>query len=204
MVHGAKIEIDMSELSAVPGIDTDKVARYGMRILKYAKDAKRRLVELKQQLKDAANDADGVVPDPNHHPVISLPDSDDNDDNDNKDNNDGSDEEYGGDFMDQASSLLNLDERNVVSSRYFPSQPPTAQDSSDEFHDAVSEQTGRKSRRRQASKRPRRKTPSGSGFKGKGSRTKPKSSDGTGNRSSSSRKVSKAKPSAPRIPMMPT
>ena len=191
------LEIDLSELSSIPGIDLDKVTRYGKQILKIAKDANKRLTELKQPL----DDADGVVPDRNHQTVITL-----DDDDDNNNGPDGSDDDYGDDdiFMDQASSLLDLDESNVVSSRFFPNQRTTTQDSSDEYQDAISEQSGPKSRKRQASKRPRRKTPSGSGFKGKGSKAKPKSSSGTGNRSSSARKPSKANPSAPRIPLAPT
>ena len=189
------LKIDLSELSSIPGIDVDKVTRYGKQILKIAKDANKRLTELKQPL----NDADGVVPDRNHQTVITL------DDDDNNNGPDGSDEEYGDDgiFMDQASSLLDLDESNVVSSRFFPNRP-TAQDSSDEYHDAASEQSGPKSRRRRVSKRPRRKAPSGTGFKGKGSKAKSKSGAGTGNRSSSSRKTPKANASVPRIPLAPT
>ena len=192
---GAKLKIDLSELSSIPGIDVDKVTRYGKQILRIAKDANKRLTELNQPL----NDADGVVPDRNHQTVITL------DDDDNNNGLDGSDEEYGDDgiFMDQASSLLDLDESNVISSRFFPNQQ-TTQDSSDEYHDAASEQSGPKSRRRQVSKRPRRKAPSGTGLKGKGSKAKPKSGAGTGNRSSSSRKTPKANASVPRIPLAPT
>lgn len=191
----AKLKIDLSELSSIPGIDVDKVTRYGKQILRIAKDANKRLAELNQPL----NDADGVVPDRNHQTVITL------DDDDNNNGLDGSDEEYGDDgiFMDQASSLLDLDESNVISSRYFPNQQ-TTQDSSDEYHDSASEQSGPKSRRRRVSKRPRRKAPSGTGFKGKGSKAKSKSGAGTGNRSSSSRKTPKANASVPRIPLAPT
>lgn len=189
------LEVDLSELSSIPGIDVDKVTRYGKQILGIAKDANKRLTELKQPL----NDADGVVPDRNHQTVITL------DDDDNNDGPDGSDENYGDDdiFMDQASSLLDLDESNVVSSRFFPNQQ-TTHDSSNEYHDAASEQSGPKSRKRQVSKRPRGKTPSGTGSKGKGSKARPKSGAGTGNRSSSSRKAPKANASAPRIPLAPT
>jgi len=157
--------------------------------LEYAKNTRRRLAELKQD----GEDADGVVADPNHTNVINL----------------DSDNEFGGDdiFEDQTSSLFDLDESKTVSSRFFSEQPPLAPDSSDEYHDAVSEQSGPKPRKRQSGKRSRRKTSSGSGFKAKGSRSKtPKSGDGTSNRPSSSRKPTKAKSSnsAPRIPIMPT
>lgn len=157
--------------------------------MEYAKNTRRRLAELKKD----GEDANGVVADPNHTNVINL----------------DSDNEFGGDdiFEDQTSSLFDLDEGNTVSSRFFPEQPPLPHESSDEFHDAVSEYSGPKPRKRQSGKRSRRKIPFGSGFKAKGSRSKtPKSGDGTINRSSSSRKPTKAKSSnsAPRIPIMPT
>ena len=157
--------------------------------MEYAKNTRRRLAELKKD----GEDADGVVADPNHTNVINL----------------DSDNEFGGDdiFEDQTSGLFDLDESNTVSSRFFPEQPPLSHDSSDEFHDAVSEQNGPKPRKRQSGKRSRRKTPSSSGFKAKNSKSKtPKSGYGMSNRPSSSRKPTKVKSSnsTSRIPIMPT
>ena len=186
---------DLRELATVPGIDTDKVSRYGAQILKLVRDTERRLAELKQE----GDDANGVIPDPNHTNVINLSD-DDNDDgtdgNVGRSGNAGSDEEFGGDdiFTGQPPSLFDVDDNHVVSSRFFSTQP--------------TENNGPKSRRTQTNKRPR-KTPSSSGPKARGSRAKTtKSGDnaGTGpsNRSTSSRKTSsKTKPTTARIPMMP-
>lgn len=200
--------IDLRELATIPGIDADKVSRYGTQILKLVRDTERRLAELKQE----GDDANGVIPDPNHTNVINVSD----DDNDGKDDNVGrsgnadSDEEFGGDdiFTGQPPSLFDVDDNSVVSSRFFSRQ---STQSTKKYHDAVLENSGSKSRRTQTNKRPR-KAPSTSGPKTRGSRAKtakPGDNAGTGhtgpsNRSSSSRKTSsKAKLSTARIPMMP-
>ena len=191
----------MRELVRMPGIDPDKVSRYGSQILKLVKDTELRLAELKHE----GEDANGVVPDPNHTNVINL----DDDDDDKSGNIRGdryvdSDDEFGGDdiFTGQTSPLFDMDNSKTVSSRYFSKQTAP----SGEYHDAGSEQGGRKSRKPATSKRPRR-NPSGSGPKAKGSRVRAKkSSNNTGNgisRSSVSRKPPKAKPSSASIPMMP-
>ncbi|KAJ5826088.1 hypothetical protein N7474_003226 [Penicillium riverlandense] len=68
---------DLSELSALPGIDQDKVKRYGHKMLRLVENAKRRYHELKQE-----EETNGIVPDPNHHNVINLSSSDEYSDDD--------------------------------------------------------------------------------------------------------------------------
>lgn len=192
---------DMRELVRMPGIDPDKVSRYGSQILKLVRDTERRLAELKNE----GEDANGVVPDPNHTNVINLDDDDDDKSGNVRGDRDiESDDEFGGDdiFAGQTSPLFDMDSNKTVSSRYFTKKPAL----SDEYHDTVSEQGGRKSRKPTTNKRPRR-NPSGSGPKAKGPRVRAKkasskTSNGT-SRSSSSRKTPKAKSSAASIPMMP-
>ncbi|KAJ5225833.1 Bloom syndrome protein [Penicillium chermesinum] len=72
-----KFPKDLTELSQIPGIDVDKVRRYGRHILRLIDNAKRRYEELKD---DA--ESNGVVPDPNHHNVINLSSSDEYSDDD--------------------------------------------------------------------------------------------------------------------------
>lgn len=173
----------------MPGIDPDKVSRYGSHLLKLVKDTERRLVELKHE----GEDANGVVPDPNHTNVINL------DDDDDKNNNIDSDDEFGGDdiFTGQTSPLFDIDNGETISSRYFTKQPAVSDD-----HPG----TGRKTRKPATSKRPRR-NPSSSGSKGKASKPRARKTTGsTSNgpsRSSAPRKAPKAKSSSASIPMMP-
>ncbi|PLB55643.1 ATP-dependent DNA helicase [Aspergillus steynii IBT 23096] len=174
---------NLSELAAIPGIDPDKVNRYGAQILKLVRDTQRRYTELRKE----RDDADGVVPDPNHHNVINLS-------SDSEEYNDG-------DLLDQAS---NLDINENVSSRFFITQPVPSNDSDDE-QDRPSTSNGFRGRKRQASKRPRRKTPTTSRSGPRTSRTRKKASTGRSESRPYSRKgPSKAKePTASRIGMMP-
>lgn len=177
-VNFTEIKVDESQLSAIRGIDSDKVQRYGRQILKLVRDAQRRYEELQKEKEDA----DGVVPDPNHHNVINL----------------SSDDEYGDDPFKDGASLDSDD--NIIPSRYFTSQPPAVYESPDEYQPsppAADNSTGRK---RQSSKRPRRRDTAESRPRAKSSkpRTKP-----TSRAASRSHKSSKAKPSTARIGMMP-
>ncbi|KAE8367821.1 hypothetical protein BDV27DRAFT_154575 [Aspergillus caelatus] len=168
---------DLSELSRIPGIDKDKVTRYGAQILKLVRDTQRRYAELKKD----RDDADGVVPDPNHHNVINLTsDSEEYDD---------------GDILDDASDL-DMD-KNVISSRYFTTDPIPEDDSSDGPGGASSS----KPRKRQATRRTRRKSAGESKSRNKTPRPRKK----TANRADSRppRKGSKAKEPMSRIGMMP-
>ncbi|KAF7116474.1 hypothetical protein CNMCM5793_004762 [Aspergillus hiratsukae] len=165
---------NVSELSQIPGIDPDKVNRYGTQILKLVRDAQRRYEELKQE----RDNNDDVVPDPNHHNVINV-DSDD-------EFSDGEDL-----FVDQL--VPTEEEDKVVSSRYFPSQPGAESESSDECQ---ATQTNRSKKRKTSSKkRFHRKNATGSS-----SRTKtPRPRKNTGHvdkRSAGSRTGSKAKNTA--------
>ncbi|KAE8421686.1 hypothetical protein BDV36DRAFT_304392 [Aspergillus pseudocaelatus] len=168
---------DLSELSRIPGIDKDKVTRYGAQILKLVRDTQRRYAELKKD----RDDADGVVPDPNHHNVINLTsDSEEYDD---------------GDILDDASDL-DMD-KNVISSRYFTTDPIPEDDSSDGPGGASSS----KPRKRQATRRTRQKSAGESKSRNKTPRPRKK----TANRADSRppRKGSKAKEPMSRIGMMP-
>ncbi|KAJ5650578.1 Bloom syndrome protein [Penicillium longicatenatum] len=146
---------DPSELAALPGIDQDKVKRYGRQILRLIDNAKRRYQELTQ---DA--ESNGVVPDPNHHNVINLSSSDEYSDGDDL-------------FADQASTfdVDQTQEDEDLTSRYFP--PPL----SPGFHpgEDFGEQadSGSKGRKRPYTRKPRRKNGgSTSSWKAKGSRSK--------------------------------
>ncbi|KAB8235234.1 RecQ family helicase MusN [Aspergillus alliaceus] len=168
---------DLSELSKIPGIDQDKVNRYGTQILKLVRDTQRRYAELKKD----RDDADGVVPDPNHHNVINLTsDSEEYDD---------------GDILDDASNL-GLD-NNVIASRFFTTEPIPEDDSSD----GPVRPSSSKPRKRQASKRTRRASAGGVKARNKTARPKKKNS----NRADSCppRKTPKVKESTARIGMMP-
>ncbi|KNG83175.1 recQ family helicase MusN [Aspergillus nomiae NRRL 13137] len=168
---------DLSELSRIPGIDKDKVNRYGTQILKLVRDTQRRYAELKKD----RDDADGVVPDPNHHNVINLTsDSEEYDD---------------GDILDDASNF-DID-NNVISSRYFTTEPIPEDDSSDGPGGASSS----KPRKRQATKRTRRK--SGGEFKARSKTPRPRKKTANRTDSRPTRKGSKAKEPMSRIGMMP-
>ncbi|OOO10589.1 ATP-dependent DNA helicase RecQ [Aspergillus oryzae] len=168
---------DLSELSRIPGIDKDKVNRYGAQILKLVRDTQRRYAELKKD----RDDADGVVPDPNHHNVINLTsDSEEYDD---------------GDILDDASNL-DMD-NNVISSRYFTTEPIPEDDSSDGPGGASSS----KPRKRQATKRTRRKSAGESKPRNKTPRPRKKTASRADSRPP--RKGSKAKEPMSRIGMMP-
>ncbi|OOF98926.1 hypothetical protein ASPCADRAFT_162746 [Aspergillus carbonarius ITEM 5010] len=171
---------DMSELATIPGIDVDKVHRYGAQILKLVRDTQRRYAELKKE----QDDADGVVPDPNHHNVINLTSTED--------------EFSDGDIFTDHGAALNLDE--TVSSRYF-SQQTAGLDSADE-EDGPGKSSRPRSRKRPTSKRPRQKSAAPrSRTKTPGARRK--SGDRADSRASFPRKGAKAKQPTSRIGMMP-
>ncbi|KAJ5189310.1 DNA helicase ATP-dependent RecQ type [Penicillium cf. griseofulvum] len=184
---------DLTELSAIPGIDQDKVQRYGRQILALVENAKRRYLEMTQEAETS-----GVVPDPNHHNVINLSSSDEYSDDDL--------------FMDEVSAF-NLDNpistapsnaAENITSRYFPAPASPGYDSGDDWESGTAP-SGSKSRKRQpaSGKRPaRRKHGSTGSWKGKGARSKAK----TGDRSTSQsapRKNARAKPPKSTIGMMP-
>lgn len=182
--------LDKDELCAIPGIDPDKVERYGTRFLKLVRDARRRYEELRRDKNDNASD---IVPDPNHD-IISI-----------------SEDEFGdGDALFDQASTLDLDE-STISSRFFPVQNTAADDSPDDFEPGPSRPASSKTRKRHTSKRPRRKNPGNSGPKTKTSKTGAKSRDRGSGRSFYSQKGSQkgsqrgstAKASRPRIEMMP-
>ncbi|GFF39278.1 ATP-dependent DNA helicase hus2/rqh1 [Aspergillus lentulus] len=167
---------NLSELAQVPGIDPDKVNRYGTQILKLVRDAQRRYEELKQE----RDNNDDVVPDPNHHNVYNLTEDED-------EFSDGDDL-----FVDQLVSIEKEDK--VVSSRYFPSQPGAESESSDEYGDT---QTNRSKKRKTSSKkRFHRKNAAGSSSRTKTPRPRKKASDHVDKRSAGSRTGSKAKHTA--------
>ncbi|KAI9042492.1 RecQ family helicase MusN [Aspergillus affinis] len=174
---------NMSELAMIPGIDPDKVNRYGAQILKLVRDTQRRYAELRKE----RDDADGVVPDPNHHNVINLS-------SDSEEYNDG-------DLLDQASNL-DIDEN--VSSRFFITQPVPSNDSDDE-QAGPSGSNGFRGRKRQTSKRPRRKPPTTSRSGTKTPRPRKKASSSRSDSRPYSRKTSSKtkEPTASRIGMMP-
>ncbi|KAI2886947.1 hypothetical protein CBS147343_3097 [Aspergillus niger] len=172
---------DMAELATIPGIDPDKVNRYGGQILKLVRDTQRRYAELKKE----QDDADGVVPDPNHHNVINLTSTED----------EFSD---GGIFTDHPSTF-NVDE--TLSSRYFSTQNTAGLDSDDE-DDGPGKSSRPRARKRQTTKRPRRQN-AAPRSRAKSTGARRKSGDRADNRSSAPRKTTKAKPSTSRIGMMP-
>lgn len=172
---------DMAELATIPGIDRDKVNRYGGQILKLVRDTQRRYAELKKE----QDDADGVVPDPNHHNVINLTSTED----------EFSD---GGIFTDHPSTF-NVDE--TLSSRYFSTQH-TADLDSDEEDEGPGKSSRPRARKRQTTKRPRRQN-AAPRSRAKSTGARRKSGDRADNRSSAPRKATKAKPSTSRIGMMP-
>ncbi|PKX98418.1 RecQ family helicase MusN [Aspergillus novofumigatus IBT 16806] len=167
---------NLSELAQIPGIDPDKVNRYGTQILKLVRDAQRRYEELKQE----RDNNDDVVPDPNHHNVYNLTEDED-------EFSDGDDL-----FVDQLVSTEKKD--RIVPSRYFPSQPGAESESSDEYEDT---QTNRSKKRKTSSKkRFHRKNAAGSSSRTKTPRPRKKPSDHVDKRSAGSRTGSKAKNTA--------
>ncbi|GFF39559.1 ATP-dependent DNA helicase hus2/rqh1 [Aspergillus udagawae] len=167
---------NLSELAQIPGIDPDKVNRYGTQILKLVRDAQRRYAELKQE----RDNNDDVVPDPNHHNVYNVSDDD-------EEFSDGDDL-----FVDQLVSVQ--EEDKVVSSRYFPSQPGAESESPDEYEDT---QTNRSKKRKTSSKkRFHRKNATGSSSRTKTPRPRKKPSAHVDKRSAGSRTGSKAKNTA--------
>lgn len=193
MEHQVNKEIDLTELSAIPDIDQDKVKRYGRQILGLVDNAKRRYLEMTQEAETS-----GVVPDPNHHNVINLSSSDEYSDDDL--------------FMDEAS--FNLDNPVLaapsnavenITSRYFPPAASPGYDSGDDWESGAAP-PGSKGRKRQpaSGKRPsRRKYGSAGSWKGKVARPKVKSGDRPTSQSSAPRKNSRPKAPKSTIGMMP-
>lgn len=186
--------LDLTELSAIPNIDQDKVKRYGRQILSLVDNAKRRYQEMTQEAETS-----GVIPDPNHHNVINLSSSDEY-----------SDEDL---FMDEA-SVFNLDnpvstapinEAENITSRYFPQPASPGYDTGDDWDTgpAPSSSKGRKRQPTSGKRPPRRKYGSTGSWKGKGGRSKAKSSDRPTSQSSAPRKVAKSKTPKSTIGMMP-
>lgn len=176
-----------TDLSAIPGIDQDKVKRYGRQILKLVDNARRRYQELTQ---DA--EMNGVVPDPNHHNVINLSSSDEYSDDDL--------------FVDQASTF-DLDHpmeepTDNITSRYFPPAASPGYDPADDFGSGPAA-SGSKSRKRPYAKRPMKNTGSQGNWKGKGSKSKARTSGGPSQASSAPRKTAKSRAPKSTIGMMP-
>ncbi|KAJ5168744.1 Bloom syndrome protein [Penicillium canariense] len=179
-----------SELSAIPGIDPDKVTRYGRQILRLVDNARRRYHELKEEA-----ESNGIVPDPNHHNVINLSSSDEYSDDDL--------------FVDQETNLdldypIDIPADNITS-RYFPPAPSPGFDPEDDFESGPAASSS-KGRKRPYTKRPRRKNGSSTGtWKGKGARPKAKTgSERAPSRSSAApRRTTKSKPPKSTIGMMP-
>ncbi|KAJ5773246.1 hypothetical protein N7457_008142 [Penicillium paradoxum] len=185
---------NLTELSAIPNIDQDKVKRYGRQILGLVDNAKRRYQEMTQEAETS-----GVIPDPNHHNVINLSSSDEYSDDDL--------------FMDEASTF-NLDNpvstaplngAESITSRYFPPPVSPGYDSADDWESgpAPSGSKGRKRQSASGKRPPRRKGGSTGSWKGKGARSKPKSSDRAASQSSAPRRIAKPKTTKSTIGMMP-
>ena len=177
-----KIKTDKSQLSKIRGIDPDKVERYGRQILKLVRDTQKRYDELKKD----EEDANGIVPDPNHHNVINLSSSDEYSDDD---------------LFVNGEPSFDLNE-DVVPSRFFTSQQTQSYDAPDEYQPGPSVK-GSSTRKRQPSKRPRRKSAGESRPRARSSKPKAKSGERPASRSSFTRKDSKAKRTTSRIEMMP-
>lgn len=178
----------LSELSAISGIDSDKVSRYGRQILRLVDNARRRYQELTQ---DA--EMNGIVPDPNHHNVINLSSSDEYSDDDL--------------FADQDTNFdLDYpveDPSQSITSRYFPPPPSPGEDPGD-FEPGPSASNSR-AKRPYTKRAPRRKNGgSTGGYKAKGARSKAKSGDRAPSRGAAApRKNAKAKGPRSSIGMMP-
>ncbi|KAI2794534.1 Bloom syndrome protein [Penicillium oxalicum] len=182
---------NISELSAISGIDPDKVKRYGRQILKLIDNARRRYHELKDEA-----EVNGIVPDPNHHNVINLSSSDEYSDDDL--------------FVDQDSNL-DLDypvdgPPENITSRYFPPAPSPGPDLGDDYGHASAAPRS-KGGKRPYTKRPRRRNGSSSGtWKAKGARSKAKSGGdraASGRSSTSNRKAPSTRAPKSTIGMMP-
>ena len=179
--------IDLTALSFIPGIDQDKVKRYGRQILRLVENARRRYQEL---TKDA--ETNGVVPDPNHHNVINLSSSDEYSDVDL--------------FVDQVPDFAlqpSIDIPTVdFTSRYFPPPSPGAE-SADKFESGAKPSSS-KGRKRAYTKRPRRKKGGSNGtWQAGASRAKSGSGNYGSSKSSAPRKTGKAKTASSTIGMMP-
>lgn len=139
-------------------------------------------------------ETNGVVADPNHHNVINLSSSDEYSDDDL--------------FMDEGTFNLDNPVQDApsntaedITSRYFPPAPSPGYDSGDDYGSGAAA-SGSKGRKRQPAKRaPRRKFGSTGSWKGKGSRSKPKSDRPASQ--SASRKNAKPNTLKSTIGMMP-
>ncbi|KAJ5835647.1 hypothetical protein N7447_001673 [Penicillium robsamsonii] len=191
---GISFPKNLAELSVIPGIDKDKVQRYGRQILGLVDNAKRRYLEMTQEAETS-----GIVPDPNHHNVINLSSSDEYSDDDL--------------FMDEVSTF-NLDNpvstapsnaAENITSRYFPPPASPGYDSGDDWESGTAPSASKSRKRQPASgKRPtRRKQGSTGSWKGKGARSKAKSGERSTSQSSAPRKNARAKPPKSTIGMMP-
>lgn len=152
-------------------------------------NARRRYHELTQ---DA--EMNGVVPDPNHHNVINLSSSDEYSDDDL--------------FVDQASTFeldrpIEEPPTDSITSRYFPPPPSPGYDPADDFESGPSASSS-KGRKRPYAKRPKKNAGSQGSWKGKGSKSKARTSSGGPSRASSApRKTTKSKAPKSTIGMMP-
>ncbi|KAJ6127059.1 DNA helicase ATP-dependent RecQ type [Penicillium sp. IBT 18751x] len=185
---------NLSELAAIPNIDQDKVQRYGRQMLRLVDNAKRRYAELTQDAQDA--DADGIVPDPNHHNVINLSSSDEYSDDDDL-------------FVDQASnldySMEDVPPNEDITSRYFPPPLSPGFDPGDDMESGATTSGSKARSKRPYTKRPRGKkgASSGGAWKAKGPRAKSKASDRAPSRPAAPKKNVKAKTPKSTIGMMP-
>ncbi|KAL4739632.1 hypothetical protein BDV11DRAFT_169927 [Aspergillus similis] len=175
---------DKEEMLRIPNIDPDKVHRYGDKILKLLRDTKQRLSELKQ----AGDDVDGVVPDPNHHNVVNISDDEFSDADDV--------------FM-YEDNILQPDDTIVTSEYFSRSQQPFEDDSGDEYRPSPKARISKSQKQKNTSKRPPRRKSGGAKPRAKGAR-KPKTSSRSQGRSYS-RKETKGKQKQPtgQIAMMP-
>lgn len=142
--------------------------------MKLVRDAQRRYEELKQE----RDDNDGVVPDPNHHCVITLCTDDEFSDPDDI-------------FADQMASLGG--DEDVIASRYFPPQP-TADLSVGEYQDTQSSRS--KKRKPSSARKFRRKNVTESNSRAKTPRPRKKTGDRADKRTSGPRTGFKAKSTA--------
>ncbi|KAL2870775.1 RecQ family helicase MusN [Aspergillus lucknowensis] len=128
---------DKAEMLQIPNIDPDKVHRYGNKILKLIRDTQRRYSELKKE----RDDADGIVPDPNHHNVVNYSSGDEFSDFD--------------DIMDHASAVQ--PDEDIVTSQYFTRTQQTTGDSHDEYQPSLRAGSSRPQKRK-STKRSRRQS----------------------------------------------
>ncbi|KAL4909192.1 hypothetical protein BDW74DRAFT_174399 [Aspergillus multicolor] len=177
---------DKQEMLQIPNIDPDKVNRYGDKILKLIRDTQQRLADLKQE----GAEADGIVPDPNHHNVVNV----------------SSDDEFSdaADIFVDHDSTLPPDDR-VVTSQYFSrSQQPFDDDSADEYRPSPKAGNSRSQKRKTASKRPPRRKSGDAKPRAKAAR-KPRANGSRSQGRSYARKETKgkSKPPTSQIAMMP-